>query len=92
MAQKDGVSPKTVPKETQAAATDKGALPLSKLVLLGTFTGPSGDQAILRSRRGKIISAKTGDIIEGDRVVGIEDGSVLLNRKGRARRLTMPGT
>lgn len=75
----------------QRAATQTGVLPLSGVVLLGTFTRFRGARALIRTPGGDIAEVTIGDRIGGRHVAAIEDGTLVLMRHGRTDRLTVPG-
>ncbi|MCJ7872407.1 hypothetical protein Q4577_04775 [Marinovum sp. 2_MG-2023] len=78
--------------ETEAAATQQGALPLRETVLLGTITTPKGPKAILRNGFGGVDTVAVGARINGGEVTAIRDGEMFLSRNGRGLKLTIPGS
>lgn len=73
-------------------ATQKGALKLRQLSLVGTLTGPDGPQALLRLPNGSIARASEGDELAGIRITAITSGEVLLIARGKTYRLDIPGS
>lgn len=71
-------------------ATQQDALPLRQLALLGTITGPAGEEALLRGADGRIHRARPGDRIEGVQIIAIDNGSVAIVARGQSYRLDLP--
>ncbi|MBZ0123852.1 MAG: hypothetical protein K8F31_08205 [Roseovarius sp.] len=77
--------------ETADGATQDGALPHDRPVLLGTFLAPAGNRALMRSGTGEIVSLNVGDRIESYRVAAIAEGEVMLVVYNQVHRLGIPG-
>ena len=74
----------------QAALPD--ALPLHELALIGIFTRPDGNSALLRTAKGEILSLATGETGAGFHVTAIDDTTVIVvDAMRRTHALTMPG-
>ncbi len=82
----------TITPETQAAATQKAAMPMLETVLLGTMTSQSGHRAMLRNGYGGVSTVEVGAQINGGEVTAIRDGEVFISREGRGIKLTIPGS
>lgn len=72
------------------AATQKSALPLQQLTLIGLFGSISTPRALLRGRNGRILRVVPGDRVGGSHVLGIDADGVILQRQGQAVRLALP--
>lgn len=73
-------------------AQSKEKLPLDKITLIGIFTGPSGDSALIRAADGSIRKVQAGDRTDGLTVQAIAaDRLQLSDRRGQSIVLTMPG-
>lgn len=77
------------PVATLAAATQTGALPQDRLILLGTMHGPSTGRALV-SHDGRVSVVQAGDTLDRATVVAVGESVVVLSRGGRAERLTLP--
>ncbi|MFY9238939.1 MAG: hypothetical protein WAO78_08745 [Roseovarius sp.] len=75
---------------TECAATIEGALPNDPVILLGTFSAPTGTFALIRAR-GEIQRVILGDAVGRETVAAIEDGSLVLVRGARTDVLQIPG-
>lgn len=87
-------SPKPGPQKGEAAheATLRAEFDTRQPILLGTF-GTDGDRrALLRLPDGKVAKVAKGDRLGREIVLAIDDGSMVLNRGGKARRLAIPGS
>ncbi|MGX0876891.1 Tfp pilus assembly protein PilP [Roseovarius sp. MBR-154] len=82
----------STPAATLATATQKGALPLRRITLLGTMHGPTSAVALVRVDGGKVARVETGDTLDRATVAAIGEGVVILSRNGRAEELRLPGT
>lgn len=78
------------PPEVAAHATQTSTLPLNKPVLLGTFGNADAPGALLRLRSGNVVKVSPGENLRIGKVVGIAEGEVIIARRGRTTRLTMP--
>ena len=79
------------PAATLAAATARTDLPRHGPVLIGTRHGPQNARAILRIETGEILTVETGARVGRATVAAIGEGVVILNDRGRAERLEIPG-
>jgi len=77
------------PAKVTQAATNKGALSLRDLTLVGTFIKPR-PEALIRHRSGRIEKVTLGDTVDRKQVVAINSGLVVLMRNGQAENLKMP--
>ncbi|MGY3436506.1 MULTISPECIES: hypothetical protein [unclassified Marinovum] len=90
------VQPRTVqpsiPSGTSvaAAATEKNAINLRKVNLIGVYGKPSSRQALVRLANGRYKKVKVGDRIDGGRVSAISDGQLSYVKSGRNVVLRMP--
>lgn len=71
-------------------ATDKDALNLSRLALIGIFGNASGRYAMIRQPNGGIKRVKVGDTIDGGKVAAITATELQYQKGGRMLTLTMP--
>ncbi len=75
--------------ETEAAATLRADLPRG-MALIGTMTGGDQPRALLRAPNGRILKLGVGEQAGRDRILGIDDGKVMMARGGKTYSLTMP--
>ena len=74
----------------EEAATQSDSFPLHETALLGTYERAEGSQALIRTRRGEIVTVRLGDKVERQQVAAINTGLVVLMRNGKVTNLTMP--
>ncbi|MCP5085724.1 MAG: pilus assembly protein PilP [Rhodobacteraceae bacterium] len=79
------------PANVAKLATQEDVLPLGELALIGTFGTEEKPGALLFLPQGRAIRAQVGDRTVAGKVVGIDQGSVTLQRRGKTVRLSMPG-
>lgn len=73
-------------------AQSEAKLPLNEIALIGIFTGPGGDSALIRAADGHISKVAAGDRAGGLTVQAIaDDGLHLTDRRGQSFVLTIPG-
>lgn len=71
-------------------ATQKNAMSLNPINLVGVF-GPQNDmRALIRTSGGRIREVAPGDKTGFGRVVGIDEDGVMLEQFGRTSRLALP--
>ena len=68
---------------TQDIATQKGALSLRSMTLIGTAGSEQNPRALLRMPGGDIETVQMGDTVQGRRVHAIEPGRVLMSHNGK---------
>jgi type IV pilus biogenesis protein PilP len=79
-------------KATQRQATEPDALDTGSLSLLGLF-GPEGDmRALVRMPGGRVVRVSTGVRLKGGNVVAIDADGLVLLKRGKTQRFTMPGS
>lgn len=78
------------PAETAKAATIANALDSRQTTLIGTVTRPETRFALIRHPGGRISRLSVGDPLDGATVTAIDDGTLLLSRKGITETLTLP--
>ncbi len=71
-------------------ATDKNALNLSRVALLGIFGTASGRYAMVRQPGGKVKKVVVGDTLDGGRVAAISANAVQYQKGGRMVTLSLP--
>lgn len=79
------------PRELARAVTVEAALPLEETALLGLFSGPDGDTALLRLPGGVVVKVARGGVVDGGRVVAVSADGVRIARGDRQDVLMMPG-
>lgn len=79
------------PRQLIEAVTVEGALPLEETALLGLFSGPEGDTALLRLPGGMVVKVARGGVVDGGRVVAVSADGVRIARGDRQDVLVMPG-
>lgn len=79
------------PRQLARAVTVEGALPLEETALLGLFSGPDGDTALLRLPGGVVVKVARGGVVDGGRVVAVSADGVRIARGDRQDVLVMPG-
>lgn len=85
------VSP-SVPTATSVAraATEKNALKLRRVNLIGVYGSPSDRRALVRLANGRYKKVKIGDRLDGGRVAAIGDSELCYVKSGRSVTLKMP--
>ena len=73
-----------------AAATEKNAINLRRVNLIGVYGKPSSRRALIRLSNGRYKKVKVGDRIDGGRVSAISDGQLSYVKSGRNVVLRMP--
>ena len=87
----------TIPTEealsaTRQHATSRDALDTRNLSLLGLF-GPDRDmRALVRMPGGRVIRVETGTRLNGGTVSAIDADGLILQKRGKTRRIAMPGS
>ncbi len=72
------------------SSTEKNALPLGRLTLVGIF-GPTSDHyAYVRLANGKIEKVKIGDPLDGGTIIAISDTDLHIRKGGREIILALP--
>lgn len=71
-------------------ATQRDALPMKTLTLIGVAGRPDHRLALLRDRDGTILNVRYGDRTPGGTVQAIGESEIILARAGKAVRLKMP--
>ncbi|AWB49202.1 hypothetical protein HYN69_12435 [Gemmobacter aquarius] len=71
-------------------ATDKNALNLSKINLIGVYGSQSNRYALVRQPNGRIVKVGVGDRIDGGRVAAVTDGEIRYEKRGKMVVLAMP--
>lgn len=90
------VAPRTVtpriPSTTTvaAAATEKNAINLRRVNLIGVYGKPSSRRALIRLANGRYKKVQVGDRIDGGRVSAIGEGQLSYVKSGRSVVLRMP--
>ncbi|WP_386682614.1 hypothetical protein [Loktanella sp. R86503] len=73
-------------------AKSKSQIQLDRITVIGLFTGPQGDSALLRMRDGAIEKVTTGDQAGGLTVLAIDATAITLrDRRGQSFQLGLPG-
>ena len=85
------VQPK-VPSQANVAkaATEKNAINLGQVNLIGVYGTPQSRRALIRLANGRFQKVKVGDRVDGGRVVAISDGELRYQKGGRNVTLKMP--
>lgn len=78
------------PDNVADIATEKGALDLGSMALLGTMVDPDGPTALIRTSAGRIQKVAPGDRIGLAQVRAIGTGVVQISSFGTVQTLTMP--
>jgi len=71
-------------------ATERGALQLHELQLVGLVGTPQDRRALLRRASGQIDMVRVGDTVRQGTVVAIDDEVVVLNAASGSRTLRFP--
>ena len=77
-------------KTTADLATQKGALPLGSLQLIGTFTSDNTRRALLRQAGGRVTTVSVGKKLRQGTVIAINEGAVVLNTAQGTQTLRIP--
>ena len=80
-----GATPSSVAKQ----ATEKNALNLGKVNLIGLFGSKSNRRALVRMSNGSFVRVKVGDRLDGGQVTAIGDGQLNYQKGGRNVTLTL---
>jgi len=79
------------PEKAAEFATEKGALDLGSMALLGTMVEAAGPRALIRTSGGSVQKVAPGDRIGLAQVRAIGTGMVQISSLGSVETLTMPG-
>ncbi|WP_206779617.1 hypothetical protein [Brevirhabdus pacifica] len=81
-----------LPEKTSVsrAATERNAVNLSKISLIGVYGTSSSRRALVRLPSGKFKKVEVGDRMDGGRVIAIGDESLRYTKSGRSVVLAMP--
>ncbi|MCG6903005.1 MAG: hypothetical protein LJE68_10020 [Rhodobacter sp.] len=71
-------------------ATERNAINLSKVNLIGVYGSPSDRRALVRLKSGRYIKVEVGDRVDGGRVAAIGDDELRYVKGGRNITLKMP--
>ncbi len=82
----------TTPQNVAEHATQTRQLKSRGLQLLGLFGSQNEPQALLRLPSGRLRRVSAGEQLSAGRVLAIDPQGIILERKGTARRLVMPGS
>ena len=83
----DDMTAKTVGQMAQSTTK----LQLDAITVIGLFTGPQGDTALIRTGKGEIHKIAAGDRVAGLTILTITDRQVQLrDHRGRTYELTLP--
>ena len=86
------VVPAAASNDTVAqAATTSAPIPRAKPMLIGIFGSAEDASALVRLPSGKIAEVTRGTRIGPDKVVAVDQDSIILQRGNKAHRLSMPG-
>lgn len=88
MSQQDDTTPLSF--VTYLSATERGVLPMKRPTLLGTFSGPDGDKALVRLPSGQIKEMRRDDYIGQAKVISVGEGHMDVGLFGQVHRLTIP--
>lgn len=72
-------------------ATTPDALEHSGLSLIGLFGPQNALSALIRSPGGRIRRVSAGESLGARRILGIDANGLMLEKNGRATRLSLPG-
>ncbi len=84
------MSKDTTNPATADMATDRSALPLRRLQLIGVAGTPEDRGALLRRAGGNIQTVRVGDKLRQGTVVAIDDDAVILSGMGGTQTLHLP--
>ncbi|MEQ8367752.1 MAG: hypothetical protein RIB61_13685 [Roseicyclus sp.] len=90
----DAVAPQpSIPSNTSVtlAATERNAIRLREVNLIGVTGTPSDRRALVRLPSGRFVRVGVGDRLDGGRVAAIGEGSLQYVRGGRNITLEIPG-
>jgi len=82
----------SIPSRASVAkqATERNAINLSKVNLIGIYGSPSDRRALVRLRNGRYVKVEIGDRVDGGRVAAIGDNELRYVKGGRNITLKMP--
>ncbi len=80
----------TTPAAVARQATEKNALRLSRVSLIGVYGTSNQRRALVRLPSGKYVKVKVGDRIDGGRVAAIGQSDLRYQKSGRTVTLKMP--
>ena len=84
-------SPKSKSDETVSSyATENRAIRNARLVLIGVMGKPDQMKALVRLKKGTLVSVSVGDALDGGRVKSIHSDHIVYSKGKRNRRLSMP--
>lgn len=72
-------------------ATIHDALPLDRVMVIGTFGSPEAMQALVRYEGGRVRKVSPGDRLAGGRVISVDEAGLVLEIKGQSARLDLLG-
>ena len=72
------------------AATERNAIQLGKVNLIGVYGSPSDRRALVRLKNGRYVKVEVGDRVDGGRVAAIGDDELRYIKSGRNITLTLP--
>ncbi|MDW3117159.1 MAG: hypothetical protein R8G60_04775 [Roseovarius pacificus] len=72
------------------AATDKNAISMRQVNLIGVYGSPSNRRALVRLANGRYQKVKVGDRLDGGQVAAIGDSELRYQKRGRSIVLRMP--
>ncbi len=78
------------PRSVAEAATERNALVLNRLALIGTFGKTAAPAAMVRMSSGRVRRVEVGDRLDGGRVVAIGQGRLVYRKGSRDITLQMP--
>ncbi|RYH02786.1 hypothetical protein EU805_09300 [Salipiger sp. IMCC34102] len=80
------------PDHVADLARSEEQIPLDRVALIGVRSTPEGNRALVRLEDGRIESLGEGDTADDITVIAVaEDALQIVDRRGAARTLTMPG-
>lgn len=71
-------------------ATERNAINLSKVNLIGVYGSPSDRRALVRLKSGRYVKVEVGDRVDGGRVAAIGNDELRYVKRGRNITLKMP--
>lgn len=71
-------------------ATENRAIRNARLVLIGVMGKPDQMKALVRLKKGTLVSVSVGDALDGGRVKSIHSDHIVYSKGKRNRRLSMP--
>jgi type IV pilus biogenesis protein PilP len=72
------------------SATDRNAINMRQVNLIGVYGSPSNRRALVRLSNGRYQKVQVGDRMDGGRVSAIGDSELRYNKRGRDVVLRMP--